>query len=429
MKKALLFSALGLLLVGCSTKEKLKGERISIALSEGTEDSETKTDSTPVELDNAASNTECTQAFYSSTHSYAPLKMSCKFSQLWSANLDFASDPTIRATASPIVANGKVFCMDAGGIVYALNAKTGKRIWRQSTTIKGKDGQTGGALAYSDGVLVVNTAFAESVGFEANTGKILWRIKLPAASKGDAITIRDGKAFMLCQNSSLNVVDIKTGRILWSHTGILSEAKYLGSPSAAVDNEAVYVVYPSGEIFALLLANGSVLWDAMVSKFSLTNTAETYVDPRACPVVKGDTLYVVAANGQTLAFNTRTGERIWSADLGSVQAPIVSGNSIFVCNANSELVCLNRNNGHKRWSTSLERETKFVSNWYGQVLCENHIVTLSPYGRLSLISPKTGAIEKVINIENYEDAISLNPVVANGIMYVQLNSGKVVAYR
>lgn len=429
MKKILLFSALELLLVGCSPKEKLKGERISISLSEGTEDSETKIDATPVELDVSASNKECTQAFYNSAHSYAPLKISYKFNKLWSANLDFASDPTIRATAAPIVANGKVFCMDAGGIVYALNANSGKRIWRQSTTIKGKDGQVGGALAYCDGILIVNTSFAESVGFDADTGKIIWRTKLPAVSKGDAITIYEGKAFMLCQNSSLNVVDVKNGKILWSHTGILSEAKYLGSPSVAVDNEAVYVVYPSGEIFALLLANGSVLWDAMVSKFSLTNTAETYADPRACPVVKGDILYVIAANGQTLAFNTRTGERIWSADLGSVQTPIVSGNSIFICNMNSELVCLNRINGHKRWSTSLEKNIKFSSNWYGQLLCENHIVMLSPYGHLELISPKSGAIEKVINIENSKDAVSLNPVVANGIMYVQLNSGKVVAYK
>lgn len=429
MKKIVIFSAVGLLLVGCSSKEKLKGERISITLSEGTEDCEIKADETPVELDSSAPNTECIQAFYNSTHCYAPLKMSCNFKQLWTSDLDFASDPTIRATASPIVADGKVFCMDAGGIVYAINAKNGKRIWRQSTTIQGKDGQVGGALAYCNGVLIVNTSFAESVGFDSATGKIIWRIKLPAASKGDAITIYEGKAFMLCQNSLLIVIDVKTGKILWSHTGILSEAKYLGSPSIAIDNDAAYVVYPSGEIFALLLTNGSVLWDAMVSKFSLTNTAETYADPRACPVVKDDTLYVVAANGQTLAFNTRTGERIWSADLGSVQTPIVSGNSIFVCNTNSELVCLNRHNGHKRWSTVLEKNMKFVSNWYGCLLCDNHIVALSPYGHLSVISPKDGKIEKVINIANSSDAVSLTPVIANGIMYVQLNSGKVVAYK
>lgn len=428
MKKILMLSMLSVALVGCSSKETLKGARHNIVLSEGASSSD-KSDAGPITIDAAQPNDSCTQPFYNATHSYAPLKISCKFRELWSADLDYASDPTLRTAAAPIVADGRLFCMDSGGIVYAIDAKTGKRLWRRSVTIQGKDGQVGGALAYSNGMLIINTSFSESMAVSAATGKIVWRIKLPAPAKGDAITIRDGKAFMLCMNSSLNVVDIQTGKILWTHSGILSDVGYLGSASVAIDDDAVYAVYPSGEIFALLLENGSVLWDAMVSKFSLTNTSETYVHPRACPVVKGHHLYVVAANGQTLAFDTRTGEQVWSADCGSLQTPIVTGNSIFICNANSELICLNRLTGQKRWAKNLDKDTKLVSNWYGQLMCENHIVTLSPQGRLRLISPENGKIEKVLDIANSDDAISLNPVVANGIMYIQLNSGKVVAYK
>lgn len=428
MKKFLLLSVLGIVLVGCTSKEALKGKRQSIVLSEGST-SAIKGDNSPVTIDAAKPNDSCTQPFYNATHYYAPLKMSYKFRELWSAELDFSSTTSLRTTASPIITEGRVFCMDAGGIVYAIDSNTGKKLWRRSTTLEGKDGQIGGALAYADGLLIVNTSFSESIAFDATTGKIAWRVKLPAPAKGDAITIRDGKAFMLCMDSSLNVINIKTGKILWTHSGILSETEYLGSASVAIDNDAVYVVYPSGEIFALLLENGSVLWDAMVSKFSLTNTSETYVHPRACPVVKDNFLYVIAANGQTLAFDTRTGERIWTADCGSVQTPIVSGNSIFICSSNSELICLNRFNGHKRWVKVLDKDTKFVFNWYGQLLSENYIVTLSPHGRLRLVSPENGCIKRVVDIANSSDAISLNPVIANGIMYVQMNSGKVVAYK
>jgi len=428
MKKFILFSLLGTLLVSCSSKEKLKGERTAIILSEGADSVALSTDDIPVELDTVGKDMSCVQPFYNATHMYAPQKFSCDFKELWSSNLDFESEPTIKMATSPVVTNGKLFCMDAGGIVYAIDVKTGKRIWRKSTTIKGKDGQVGGALAYADGLIIVSTSFAECVAFNADNGQMAWRIKLSAPAKGDAITVYDGKAYIVCANSTLVVIDTKTGQTLWSHSGIQAESKFLGNAGVAIDSGTVYVTYSSGEIFALQIENGSVLWDSMVSKFSLTNTAETYPHPRACPVIKDGVLYVVAANGQTIAINSSSGETMWTADCGSVQTPIVSGNSIFIINYNSELICLNRMTGKKKWNTLLDN-SDHISNWYGLNLCGENICVLSPYGRMTIVSAKDGTTKKHVNIVNSNDAISLNPVIANEIMYIQINSGKVVSYK
>lgn len=429
MKKVLLLVSIGISLISCSTKEKLKGERTQIVLAEGDEITVLENDHTPVEIDKSVANSECVQPFYNASHYYAPLKLARDFKEIWNKNLDYESTPALRTAAAPIVAGGKLFCMDAGGVVHAIHAKTGTTIWRQSATIKGKDGQVGGALAYSDGLLIVNSSFSESMALDVNTGKVVWRIKLPAPAKGDAITIRDGKAFMLCADSTLCVVDTKTGKILWTHTGMISEANYIGSASVAVSDDVIYVVYPSGEVFALLMENGSVLWESMVSKSSLTSTGKTYLHPRACPVVKDNFLYIVAANGQTIAFDARNGNQLWANNNGSLQTPIMSGNSIFICNADSELVCLNRFSGRKKWTTKLDTEVKLISSWYGQLLIEDGILILSPYGRLMLIDPKNGKILKSMNLANSSDFVSLNPIVADGIMYIQLNSGKVIAYK
>ncbi|MDR2781455.1 MAG: PQQ-like beta-propeller repeat protein [Holosporaceae bacterium] len=429
-KKYVPLLVLSTILAGCSSKEHLEGTREELIVSGYDEDMVKSTDPTPVIVDSVEEiNPEFTQPHLNAEHYYFPLKFSLSPKEIWSSALDFEASESIKMTAAPIVADGKVFCIDAAGIVYAINQKTGARLWRVSTTLIGKDGQIGGATAYDNGRLIVTSSFAEGFSLDAKTGKILWRIKLPAACKGDGITISDGKAFIMCSNSSLHCIDINTGKTLWSHSGMLADSTFMGSSSVAVSDGVVYFAYPSGEVFALLEETGAVIWDAMLSKFSLTNAARAFSHPRACPVVKDGVVYLVSANEQTSAFNTRNGKLLWKSDFGSVQTPIVSGNSIFVFNSKSELVCLNKNTGRRHWVKKLTKDESKASEWLGMILLKDHVLAVSPNGDIQFVSVYDGKIKKAMSIGGDSFSVSVNPVIANGVMYVPMNSGKVVAYR
>ncbi|MDR1551254.1 MAG: PQQ-binding-like beta-propeller repeat protein [Holosporaceae bacterium] len=420
----------GLLLVGCSSKVSLKGKREELIVAEVDSDRIHDKDSTPVEIDSGEErNNEYVQPYFSPSHCYLPLVFSPTPTEQWRSKLDFEATNEIRMTAGPVVAEEKVFCMDAAGIIYALDQKTGKRLWRMSTTLVGKNGQIGGALAYSNGILIVTSSFAEGFGLDATNGKIRWRIKLPAACKGDGLTISNGKAFALCGNSSLHCLDINSGKILWSHVGMIPEASFIGSASVAIDNNIVYCIYPSGEIFSLLEETGSVIWEAMLSKFSLTNAACSFLHPRACPVVKNGVLYTVSANAQTSAFDIRSGKRLWKNDFGGVQTPIVSGNSIFVFNSNSEVVCLNKDTGKKRWGKRFIKNSKDIFDWCSMVLLKDHLLIVSPSGDLIYLSVYDGSIKGTQKIDGSGSGISVNPAIANSVLYLLLNNGSVVAYK
>ncbi|MDR2681713.1 MAG: PQQ-binding-like beta-propeller repeat protein [Holosporaceae bacterium] len=420
-------AALVLLLNGCSQKEKLSGKREDIITS--TAAATIENDKSPVILDKEELlNKDMPQPFLCATHCPAPLKLALSGHEIWSASLDFKNGKTLKIISAPVIAEEKIFCIDAAGIVYALGQQNGQRIWRTSVLIKGKDGQIGGAIAYENGKLIVTSSFSECFSLDAKNGKILWRIKLPAVCKGEGITVHNGKAFVMCANSSLQAIDINTGKILWSHSGTIVDSLYLGSAGVAIDDGLVFLTYPSGEIFALLEETGSVIWDSMFSKFSLTNSAHSFVHPRTCPVIKDDLVYFVASNEQTLAFNKKTGERVWISNFGGLQTPTVNGNSIFIFNSKSELVCLNKNNGKLRWISKLERDVNDTVDWYGQIMIGKHILMLSPTGKVSFVSPYTGKIEKSITLSR-GDNISVNPVVANSIMYVLTDSGELVAYK
>lgn len=429
MKSSLLsFVLLGVLLVGCSGKEALKGKRDNISLSDDSDVVDAITDKTPVVIDSEFENFEFSQAFLNSTNCYPPLKLSPKMSNVWSTKLDYESSKSNRMMASPVIAEGKVFCIDAGGIVYAIDQKTGSKIWRMSSTLIGKDGQIGGAIAYDRGRVIVTSCFSECFSLDAKTGKILWRIKLPASSKGDGISIHDGKAFILCSNSTVQVINIDTGKIFWSHSGTTTDSTFVGSASVAISDGLVFVAYSSGEIYALQIETGNPLWDAMLSKISLTNVARATIHPRACPVVKGDIVYFVAANEQVAAFQKTTGKKLWFNDYGGVQTPTVSDNSIFIFNSKSELVCLNRYTGELRWKSNLDPKSENQYYWYGQILVKDYILMLSPSGDLSFVSVYDGKVKKVLGINCGSDGISLNPIICNSAMYVLTHGGELSKY-
>ncbi len=416
-----------LLLVACSNNERLPGHREDLLQIQPDETQVLEIDETPVVIDSEKNYTEYPQPFLNESHSSAPHQFSLNPSLIWSEKLDFEGNRVLQNTASPVVADGKVFCIDAAGIVYALDRKTGRRIWRVSTNIAGKDGQTGCAMAYDNGKLIVSNSFAECFCLESKTGKILWRIKLPATCKGDGITIADGKAFVLCANSTVNAIDLSNGKTLWSHSGMISDSIFIGSAGACYSNGVLFVAYPSGEIFALQSENGTVLWDNMISKFSLTESAHARTHIRACPVVKDNRLYVVSSSGQTVVFDTETGIEIWSKNVGGLQTPIVNGNSVFLHSFNHELVCLNKDTGALKWRTTLtsDEDAGFSDDWRGQIFIKDHIVSIAPDGKMLFISAANGKIVK--NIDVGEGA--LNPVIADGIMYIQNNDSNVSAYK
>ncbi len=415
----------GLILSGCSSKHPLEGIREDISLQETELESKTPLDKSPVVIDNSEANKGFVQPLYNASHYYAPLSLSLNFNLLWSAKLDFESTKSIQMTASPVVAENKVFCLDAGGILYAFDKNNGSLLWRQSTTLKNKDGQIGEALAYCDGKVIVSSSFAETLAFDSKTGKILWRTKLPSPCKGDGITIDNGKAYMLCDNSTLQVLDIKTGKILWSHSGMNVGTTFAGSSGVAIKDDVIYLTYPSGEVYALF-GNGSVLWTTMISKFSFVDASKSFAHPRACPIIKDNLVYVQGANQQLIAYDIKNGNIVWKYNAGGLLSPIVSGNSIFICNINSEIVCLNKDTGEKKWSKFISLDT---GHWEGFLLTSAGLILVTDSGNLLCISEKDGTTRKVMHLDISEQGCAVAPVVADKVLYLPLKNGQLLAYK
>ncbi|HTJ56413.1 MAG TPA: PQQ-binding-like beta-propeller repeat protein [Devosiaceae bacterium] len=293
----------------------------------------------------------------------------------------FTTAGNVSATAT--VANGVAYVTDWGGKLWAIDTKTGKAIWSHDMT--DYTGTTGAASrtspAYSDGMLVVGTgnlltpniAGAFAVAIDAKTGKMLWRTAPddnPATILTGSATIDRGVVYIGLSSStehtkvtptfrgSVVALDAKTGKVLWKTymvpEGYNGAAVWMSQPVVDhktgllyVDTGNSYSVpagycvnpgqtnckrLPSGahidSIMALELKTGKIVW------FHHTLTADTWTvgDPNSSPDYDfgaGPNLFTATINGKRTdlvgagqksgmyyALEPATGKLIWATQAG-----------------------------------------------------------------------------------------------------------------
>jgi outer membrane protein assembly factor BamB len=130
---------------------------------------------------------------------------------------------------TPCLGDGKVFAMGSLGRVYALDAQTGKPLWEvpniTGVTLNSPEGLNrfhGNAPVYVDGVVVMGNQADTLHGFDANTGKELW--KLPGKSRSLAVPSlwkHQGKDSIISMDGGrdasmkLFCIEPKSGKVLW----------------------------------------------------------------------------------------------------------------------------------------------------------------------------------------------------------------------
>lgn len=371
------------------------------------------------------------QAAAGPTHAPGHLALGGELTRAWQTSVGRGSDERGRLVSAPVVADGKVFAMDAGAGLTAVDAATGRRVWQVDLVPEGEDeGGAGGGVAYADGVLVAATGYAEVLALDPKDGAIKWRQRVSAPVRS-APTIADGRVFAISIDNRAHALSLADGDVLWSHAGLNEVAGLLGSASPAVSDGVVVVPYSSGEVYALRADNGSVLWIDSMAALARTDAVARLTDIRALPVMRDGRVYVVGNSNMSAAIDVRSGRRAWDVGTGGLQTPWLAGDVLFVLAHGPRLVALQAQTGKAYWVTDLPRwndpedeEGRIL--WHGPVLAGGNLVLANSEGELVLVSPADGSILARRDLPGQPAAA---PVVAGGTLYIMTESGDLVAYR
>lgn len=424
-------------LTGCSSwlgeKEAppLPGKRISVLSRDKALTAELKGEPAAIRLPPPEPNDDWPQAGGYANHAMHHMMVGDRLERAWRTGIGTGAGKRARLLAQPIVAEGRVFTLDAGAEVRAIDARSGEVIWKTDITPKNEDDTySGGGLAYEDGVIFVSTGFAQVVALDTRTGKVLWRQTLSGPMRG-APTVRGGRVFVITVDNQTHALAAEDGSVLWTHQGIAEAATLLAGTSPAVDGNVVVVPYSSGELFALRVENGAVLWQDQLATVRRTENVSALTDIRGRPIIDRGRVYAIGHADLLVAIDLRTGNRLWEREIGGIQSPWIAGDVLYVVSNDNEAVALDARTGRILWVTQLQvwkdeedREGRII--WAGPVLASDRLILGSSHGKLLSLSPYTG---QVLGMVDAPDGVTLQPVVALDTIFFLTNDADLVAYR
>lgn len=349
----------------------------------------------------------------------------------WSTRIGDGSNDDQRIVSSPIVASGLIFAMDAGGVINALDAATGKLVWSLDPRPEEDEGGFGGGLAVSGGRLFAVTGYGDVLGLEPDTGKIVWRQPLAVPMRA-APVISAGRLFVVSYDNQTWALDGRDGAILWTHAGLAESARLLGAASPAVERDVVVVPYSSGELYALRVENGRVAWSDSLSAAQFGGEGLANLNTiNGSPVIDRGVVYAISHGGRMAALDLSTGSRIWDQALSGTSTPWLAGDFLFVVTTDGEVVCLSRERGRVRWVQPLAgfedpetRRRPIV--WSGPILVSDRLVLVASNGEAVSLSPYDGHLLGQISLPA---GVRVPPIAAGGAVYVLTENADLVALR
>lgn len=349
----------------------------------------------------------------------------------WASSIGAGSNRNRRLVNPPIVADGRVVAMDAAGVVTALDAETGRQLWRVRAADPEEDSvPLGGGVAQADGVVFVSTGFGEIVALDADNGGLVWRAEANGPLRAPP-TLAGGRLFVTTVDNQLEARSAENGELQWTHTGIVEPAGLLGGSNPAVDDSTVIAAYTSGELFALRLQNGRPLWSDNLAAIRRVGALTNLADIRGAPVLEEGRVVAISQSGRMVALDLRTGERIWEQSVGGTQTPVSIGDFIFVLTNTNQLIALAGDNGLIAWVTALpswsnpeKRRGPIV--YAGPVLAGGRLTIVSSVGEVLQFDATTG--DEVGRLP-LPSGSTIPPVVAGGTLYVLSDNATLSAFR
>lgn len=339
--------------------------------------------------------------------------------QLWSASAGQGSSKTGRVTASPIVFGDRIYTLDAAANVAAFTL-TGSSVFTVSTkpdTTVGLGGY-GGGLAADNGRLYVANGYGVVSALDPGTGKAIWTKTLDVPVRA-APTAAGDRLYIITIDGRFYCLSGIDGSELWSARGLPQSASLMTSTSPAVDGDVVVVPYPSGDIMAFKLSDGSTVWTENLSRTRQTSQIASMSDV-ARPAIDDGVVYAIGHAGRMVATQAKTGDRVWSLSIPGSEPPCAAGDTVYVVDTGGRLMALQKSDGKTRWLTQLPA----AKNYAGPILAANTLWLVSSTGEVVSVDPMTGKVGGTLQLG---EKVYIPPVVAQGHMYVLTDSAKLIA--
>jgi len=272
--------------------------------------------------------------------------------------------------ATPALVGDKlyVFSRENGNeVTRCLDAATGKEVWQDKYEVQSVNGPAAqfsgprSSPAVADGKIVTLGVRGTLSALDAATGKVLWRhddfngatpnfftASSPMIVDGLCVAVLGGK-----DNGAIAGYDLTSGEQKWKWSG--DGAAYASPALMTVDGTKLIVVLTEHNALALQAADGKQVWEAPFAAQGMgAYNAST-------PVVDGQTLFYGGSKRgmKAVKFEKESGnlsaKDLWTNTSESVQfnTPVLDDGALYGLTQDNSLFCIKAQDGQTAWTAPI----------------------------------------------------------------------------
>lgn len=246
----------------------------------------------------------------------------------------------------PVIKDGQVFVTNKSGRVTAVTLKNGYKLWQVNLKQR-----LSSAPAVDEGIIVLTSMRPQLIALEAESGNLIWRAQLPNQVLASPAISQD-RVVVKTIDGQILAFDLKTGHALWRYDHGAPTLVLRPSSAPKIIGNKVFVGFSDGTLTALSLTNGRLLWERSIAFSKGVTQADQLIDIAADPELSKQVIYVAAYQGELAAISLQTGQILWQRPFSSYSG-LVLGRSLYVTDSDGGLWSFNRSTGQLLWHSRL----------------------------------------------------------------------------
>lgn len=335
---------------------------------------------------------------------------------IWKEKIGKGSDKRALALV-PAVGGGRVYAANARGRVVALSAGDGREVWRRDTKIR-----FSGGPEVAGEQLIIGSTDGDLVALSSRDGAQRWRIRLGSEVLSVPRVVED---LVVAHTIDDNVfgIELTDGGERWRFFHPAPVLTLHGSSTPVPAGDGVVVGISGGRLVYLDTEQGAPFWETLVTRPSGRTELDRIADLDADPVVVGEVVYVASFNGDLAAIDLLTGDILWRRELSAHAGIAATPEALYITDSDDNLWSAEPTDGAGRW----KQDALLYRRVTAPAVLGNRLVVGDLEGWLHLIDRNDGRLLGRVRVA--KASINHTPVVANGVVYVYAADGTLAALR
>jgi outer membrane protein assembly factor BamB len=309
---------------------------------------------------------------------------------------------------APLVVGDKIYTIDVVGLVYQIDAKSGRPDWSYETELPAIAGLSGDAKH-----LVATSRNGEVALYEIlpESLKLIWKKQLSSEIRSQAV-LDQGQVFVRTGDGKLSALDASNGDVQWTVTRRVPALSLTGTSKPIAIDDLVISGFDNGKLVAFERANGSTAWETTIGNPRGRTEIERLVDLDGQFVIRDGVIYVSSFQGSLAAVTVNGGQVVWSRDFSSSKAIAVDQEALYLVDDHSHLWSIDRRTGSSFWKQDVLNARKITA----ATLVGENLVVGDLYGYLHFLRRSDGKL--VARVRPWEKRYFSQPVNDNGMIIV-----------